>query len=192
MKIQNMNAMNFSYLLLEYYKSLNLGELEVVVILMIDHLLTNENDFVTTDILLLKMKLDSRAIDEIMANLVVKKYVEININKGKATISIRPLQKILCKMFEKSIFSDEEMKENEEKEKLREELYTRLENGFNRQLSPIEINRVDERIKSDIDEDIIYNSIKDALSQGKYSINYIDRIIVSKIKKEDKFGNKIK
>ena len=40
------NALNFSYLLLDYYKELNIKENELAVILMIDHLLSQDNEFI--------------------------------------------------------------------------------------------------------------------------------------------------
>ena len=41
-----MEALDFRYLLLEYYKKLRLSENEVMVILMIDHLLEQKNTLI--------------------------------------------------------------------------------------------------------------------------------------------------
>lgn len=186
------SALNFSYLLLDFYKSLNIKENELAVILMIDHLLNQENDFITKDELVLKMNLSEKEIDDAMTSLYTKKYIEFIVENGKAKTTIRPLKKILYKKFEQSIFSEEEIKNKEEMVNLREEVFEFLEKIFNRSLSPIEIDRADEWIKAGIDKDIIINSIKDAKKFNDLTINKIDRIILNKIKDSDKVGNEIK
>ena len=57
MKFENSSALNIIYLLLDFYKTLGLKEREVMVILMINQLLTQGNDFITSDVLSLKMNL---------------------------------------------------------------------------------------------------------------------------------------
>ena len=54
MKFESSKALDFEYLLLEFYKTLNIQEREVVIILMIEHLLKQGNDFITSDLLALK------------------------------------------------------------------------------------------------------------------------------------------
>ncbi len=186
------SALNFSYLLLDFYKSLNIKENELVVILMIDHLLNQENDFITKDELVLKMNLSEKEIDDAMTSLYTKKYIEFIVENGKAKTTIKPLKKILYKKFEQSIFSEEEIKNKEEMVNLREEVFEFLEKTFNRSLSPIEIDRADEWIKAGVEKDIIINSIKDAKKFNDLSINKIDRIILNKMKDSDKVGNEIK
>ena len=175
------NAVNFSYLLLEYYKFLNLDEKEVMVILMIDHLLSSQNDFVTVDLLSLKMNLDESQLDNIMASLIMKKYVEYKTDTGKAKTSIEPIKRILYRKFQESVLSEEELSQKEDIEDLIKNIYTTIEEGFGRTLNPIEQNRIDQWLKDEIDEDIILNSIKDALIKEKYSITYIDRLILKKL-----------
>lgn len=186
------SALNFSYLLLDFYKSLNIKENELIVILMIDHLLNQENDFITKDELVLKMNLSEKEIDDAMTSLYTKKYIEFIVENGKAKTTIRPLKKILYKKFEQSIFNEEEIKNKEEMVNLREEVFEFLEKTFNRSLSPIEIDRADEWVKAGIDKDIIINSIKDAKKFNDLTINKIDRIILNKIKDSDNVGNEIK
>lgn len=186
------SALNFSYLLLDFYKSLNIKENELVVILMIDHLLNQENDFITKDELVLKMNLSEKEIDDAMTSLYTKKYIEFIVENRKAKTTIKPLKKILYKKFEQSIFSEEEIKNKEEMVNLREEVFEFLEKTFNRSLSPIEIDRADEWIKAGVEKDIIINSIKDAKKFNDLSINKIDRIILNKMKDSDKVGNEIK
>ena len=60
-------AIDFRFLLLENYKKLKISENELVVIFMIDHLVAQGNPFITADLLSLKMSLDIKDIDNLIA-----------------------------------------------------------------------------------------------------------------------------
>lgn len=192
MKFTTSNALDFEYLLLEFYKTLNINEREVIVILMIEHLLSQGNDFITNDLLALKMKLSSKEIDESLSILFTKGYLEYKDVNGKMTTNIDNLKKSLYKEFEKSIFTEEEISRNKEIEEKRSIIFTNFTETFARNLSPIEISRIDEWIEQDVDVDIILNCLKDASRANKLNINYIDRLIINKLKDEDRLGNKLK
>ena len=64
-----MEALDFRYLLLEYYKKLDINENELSVLLMIDHLRSQKNIFITPDLLSLKMNLTTDQLDEILGGL---------------------------------------------------------------------------------------------------------------------------
>ena len=192
MKFERASALNFYYLLLEYYKELNLTENEVIVILMISHLIEQGNEFVTNDLLALKMNLSINEIDVSLSSLFTKGYVEFLTDGEKVYTSIDKIKQITYKMFEKSLFTDEENKENEELERIREKVYERFMKEFNRSLSPIEIDRIENWINDKVDENIIIDSLLEAKKRKKLSINYIDKIIISKLKSEDREGNDIK
>ena len=178
MKFENSNALDINYLLLEFYKTLGLKEREVMVVSMINHLSIQGNDFITSDLLSLKMNYTNKEIDESLSILFTKKYIEFIDNGKSLTTSINPLKKILIKMFEKSVFTDEQYEKNEELESKRELVYNKFQEAFNRSLSPIEISRIDNWIVQEVDLDIILNALKDALRANKLSISYIDRIII--------------
>lgn len=192
MNSNSASALNFSYLLLDFYKTLNINEQELVVILMIDHLRKQENEFITKDELLLKMNLSEKEIDQAMTSLYKKKYIEFSFDFGKPSTSIKPIKKILYRKFEQSIFTEEEIANKKETLQKRETVFDFLEKTFGRQLTPIEISRADEWINNDVEEDIIINSIKDSALSNRLSITYIDRLIIKKMKKEDNSGNAIK
>lgn len=67
-------ALDFKYLLLENYKRLKISELELATIFMIDHLINQGNPFVNADLLSLKMNLDVKEIDKILASLLKRNY----------------------------------------------------------------------------------------------------------------------
>ena len=72
-------ALDFRYLLLENYKKLKISENELATIFVIDHLIAQGNPFVTADLLSLKMSLDVKEIDKILASLLKKKFPRLNL-----------------------------------------------------------------------------------------------------------------
>lgn len=192
MKFSNANALNFNYILLEFYKYLNLTEDEVMVILMINHLLSQGNELINSEILSLKMNMSNDEIDNVLSKLFTKGYIEFITKDDKLYTSIDKIKSILVKCFEKSVFTDEELKENEELDQIRKEVFSIFQKEFNRSLTPIEINKIEMWITDGVKKEIIFDSLKDARNRRHLSINYIDKIIIERIRKEDNSGNDIK
>ena len=189
MKFEKVGALNIEYLLLEFYKQLNIKEREVMVILMLNHLSSQGNDFITSDLLALKMNMSLKEIDDSLSILFTKGYIEF-ITKGDKTItSLKPLQKILIKTFEKTIYTEDELEKNQNIDEIRTKVFQSFEDAFNRPLSPVEITRVDAWISDGVEMNIILDSLTDALKKDRLSIQYIDRLIISKLKDEDRDGN---
>lgn len=186
------NAINLSFVLLDFYKELGMSEDELAVILMIDHLEKDTSSLITNDLLALKMTMPIEKIDNTMTSLLIKRYIVFELENGKASISIDPLKAILFEKFEKSLFTEKEIKNNKEITIIKERVYSFIEGVFERQLTPIEINQIESWILDGISEDIIINSVKDAKNLNKLNIRYIDKIILKKIKTEDNVGNEIK
>lgn len=192
MKFESSKALDFEYLLLEFYKTLNIQEREVVIILMIEHLLKQGNDFITSDLLALKMKYDVKEIDASLSILFTKGYLEYKEVNNELHTSLDSLKKSLFKTFEKTIFTEEEISKNEIIEEKRKIIFDAFMTSFNRNLSPIEISRIDSWIEQDVDQTIILDALKDASNREKLSVMYIDRLIVNKLKEEDRDGNRLK
>ena len=76
-------AIDFRYLLIENYRKLKLNENELATIFVIDHLISQGNPFVTADLLSLKMTLDIKEIDKILAKLLTKGMFEYRAVKAK-------------------------------------------------------------------------------------------------------------
>lgn len=192
MKFESSKALDFEYLLLEFYKTLNIQEREVVIILMIEHLLKQGNDFITSDLLALKMKYDIKEIDASLSILFTKGYLEYKEVNNELHTSLDSLKKSLFKTFEKTIFTEEEISKNEIIEEKRKIIFDAFMTSFKRNLSPIEISRIDSWIEQDVDQTIILDALKDASNREKLSVMYIDRLIVNKLKEEDRDGNRLK
>ena len=83
-------AIDFRFLLLENYKKLKISENQLAIILMIDHLLSQGNPFITADLLSLKMSLDRNILCTVF-----------NGNKNNHIIKYNYDKKNLTKIFEK-------------------------------------------------------------------------------------------
>ena len=94
MKFSNANALNFNYILLEFYKYLNLTEDEVMVILMINHLLSQGNELINSEILSLKMNMSNDEIDNVLSKLFTKGYIEFITKGDKLYTSIDKIKSI--------------------------------------------------------------------------------------------------
>ena len=101
MSVTQMEALDFRYLLLEYYRKLRLNENELAVILMIDHLLGQKNSLVTPDLLSLKMSLSAKELDKIFVSLIEREFLIFDTGK-KIKVSLKPLKKKLYEVFEES------------------------------------------------------------------------------------------
>lgn len=188
----NANAINFQYLLIEYYKHMNLDEVDLVILLMIDHLTTDECKFISADDICVKTTLEHDLVDEHLSNLFLKKYIDIGNDGNSAYTSLEPIKKILYKLFQNTIFTEAELEQNSELENARNEVFDAMENLLERSLTPLEINRVEGWITSGTSKKIILDSVKDAKAKNITNINQIDRLIVKKMREEDNFGNELK
>ena len=186
------NVVNFTYLLVEFYKVLGLSENELAVILVIEHLSQQENDLITAPMISLKMNLSEKEIDEILAKLYTAKMIEIETKGNRTLTSLKPLQDMVYKAFQRSIFSEEEIEKDRELDEVRRRVLAEMEKLLNRTLSPIEVDRVNSWITEGVSEDIIMNSILDAKAKNQTSINNVDRYILYRMRREDKSGNEIK
>ena len=68
-------GVDFRYLILEYYKKLGLTETELCVLLMINHLLNQQNDWITPDMISVKTNLKTPDADRVMAGHVRKQFI---------------------------------------------------------------------------------------------------------------------
>ena len=191
MKI-NSNAINYEYLLLEYYKKLGITDLEALILLMIEHLTKDEKSLITASNLALKMGLDEEELDVIMNNLYVKGLIDIKTDNGKLITSLEPTYSKILDCLRDTILKSAEIKENKEAESAREEVINELKDALGRDLTGLEEESVTTWISSDIDKKIIINSIKDAKQLRYVDINTIDRLIIKKMRNQDNYGNELR
>ena len=178
-------ALDFQYLLLDNYKKLKLKENEVCVLLMINHLISTNNPFVTADLLSIKMSLDIKTIDSILADLLTRGFIAYETNGKRTVTTLNPLKKILFKQFQLNSFKEEDEENNRRVNEQLPNIYAEFEANLNRSLSPIEISRIREWVELGYSDELIINALKEALSRKKKSFNEIDKILLSWASRDD-------
>jgi len=178
-------AIDFRFLLLENYRKLKIDEKQLAIIFMIDHLLSQGNPFITADLLSLKMSLDIKEIDALMADLLTRGYMEYTTLNGKTVTTLNPLKEKLYREFEISISKENEVKTNEKVNAELNNIYEVFQKELGRALSPLEISRIREWVSLGYSDDRIIDALKEALSKGKKSLRSVDKILLSWAKREE-------
>ena len=176
-------AVDFRFLLLENYKKLKISENELAVIFMIDHLVSQGNPFITADLLSLKMSLDVKEIDTIIADLLTRGFMEYATLNGRTVTSLNPLKEKLFSNFAISVSKEAENKKA--KEEMLSNIYQSFEAELGRTLQPMEISTIREWVDLGYSDEIIINALKEALAQGKKSIKSVDKVLLSWAKREE-------
>ncbi len=176
-------AVDFRFLLLENYKKLKISENELAVIFMIDHLVSQGNPFITADLLSLKMSLDAKEIDTIIADLLTRGFMEYASLNGRTVTSLSPLKEKLFSNFALSVSKEAENKKA--KDEMLSNIYQSFEAELGRTLQPMEISTIREWVDLGYSDEIIINALKEALAQGKKSIKSVDKVLLSWAKREE-------
>ncbi len=172
-----MEALDFRYLLLEYYKKLRLSENDLAVILMIDHLLDQKNTLITPDLLSIRMNLKTNEIDKILVSLINRDFLTYDMSK-KVKVSLKPLKKHLYKAFQDDLVKERENTYNETKAAFLKNIYEVFEKELGRTLSPLEFSLIGEWVDQGFSDETIINALKEALSQGKKTLKAVDKILL--------------
>ncbi|MCD8204209.1 MAG: DnaD domain protein [Coprobacillus sp.] len=176
------DGLDFSYLLLENYKDLKISEDELAVILMIDHLISQDNPLITADLLSLKMNLDVSTIDSLLASLLKKHYIEYVTTWRGTVTTLDPLQEILFSEFE---FTSAKKKTSKKLQELPDNIYTKIEKELSRTLSPVEVDKISGWLALGHTEEMILDAVKEAVKRNKKSLREVDKILLSWEKKAD-------
>ena len=178
-------AIDFRFLLLENYKKLKISEDQLVVVLMIDHLLSQGNPFITADLLSLKMSLDIREIDKLVADLLTRGYLEYITVNGKTVTSLNPLKEKLFSEFKMSVSKENEINANEKVNAQLNNIFEEFQKELGRALSPLEVSRIREWVALGYTDENIIDALKEAINQGKKSLRSVDKILLSWAKRDE-------
>lgn len=178
-------AIDFRFLLIENYKKLKIQEDELATIFVIDHLIGQGNPFVTADLLSLKMTLDVKSIDKILANLITKGFFEYKVQGKKTVATLEPLKQKLYREFQLYLSREEEEKTSQRITEQLENIYQTFEELLGRSLSPVEIAKIHEWVSYGYSDKMIIDALKEALANGKRSLRSVDKILLTWSQKED-------
>lgn len=179
-----MEALDFRYLLLEYYKKLHISENELAVILMVDHLLEQKNNLITADLLALKMNLSTKELDAILVKLIEKNYLEFKVTK-KMKVSLKPLKNRLYEAFQTTLAEEQATESSNTKMAYLSNIYEVFEKTMNRTLSPLEVSTINEWVTLGHSDESIISAMREALSKGKRSFRSIDKILLQYQARDD-------
>ena len=178
-------AIDFRYLLIENYRKLKLNENEVATIFVIDHLIGQGNPFITADLLSLKMTLDVKEIDKILAKLITKGMFEYK-TVGKNTVAtLEPLKQKLYREFQLFLSKEEEEQTSTRIKEEFENVYQTFEKLLGRTLSPVEVAKIHEWISYGYSDKMIIDALKEALSKNKKSLRSVDKILLAWSQRDD-------
>jgi len=178
-------AIDFRFLLLENYKKLKISESQLVIILMIDHLVSQGNPFITADLLSLKMSLDIKEIDKLVADLLTRGFMEYTTMNGKTVTTLNPLKEKLYREFQTTISKENETNKNEIVAAQLNNIFENFQKELGRQLSPIEISTIREWVSLGYTDEVIIDALKEAVNQGKRSLKSVDKILLSWAKRAE-------
>ena len=178
-------AIDFRYLLIENYKKLKIKEDELATIFVIDHLIGQGNPFVTADLLSLKMSLDVKEIDNILANLITKGFFEYKTQDKKTIATLEPLKQKLYREFQLFLSKEEEEKSSQRITEQLENIYQTFQKLLGRSLSPVEVSKIHEWVSYGYSDNTIIDALKDALKNGKKSLRSVDKILLSWSQRDD-------
>ena len=178
-------AIDFRFLLLENYKKLKISENQLAIIMMIDHLIEHGNPFITADLLSLKMSLDIKEIDRLLADLLTRGLMEYATVNGKTVTSLKPLNEKLYREFQISVSKENEVRNNKTISDQLTNIYENFQAELGRSLSPTEVSTIREWVAMGYTDEIIINALKEAISQGKKSIKSVDKILLTWAKREE-------
>ena len=171
------DAIDYRYLLIEYYKKLRLTENELSVILVIEQLLQQKNTLITPDLLTLKMNLDVKEIDKIFVSLIERGLLQFDTGK-KIKVSLKPLNKKLFKLFQEEMAQDLEERNNKEKAANIEKVKKTFEAELKPELSPLEKSLISDWLAHGYTADQIIDAMRECLSKGKKTFKAIDKTLL--------------
>jgi len=178
-------AIDFRYLLIENYRKLKLNENELATIFVIDHLISQGNPFVTADLLSLKMTLDIKEIDKILAKLLTKGMFEYKTIGKNTVATLEPLKQKLYREFQLFLSKEEEEKSSTRIKEELENVYTNYEKLLGRSLSPVEVAKIHAWISFGYSDKTIIDALKEALSKNKKTLRSVDKILLSWSQRDD-------
>jgi DNA replication protein len=179
------SAVSFRYALLDSYKKLQISEEDLVVLLMIDHLLEMGNPLVTADSLSMKMNYKVQDLDRIMVSLVKRGLLSYDTSSGSMKTSLDGLKNLVYAEFQKSVERQQAGLLSTPRAERLSDLVKFFESKLERTLTPLETQTMGEWIEAGYSDEMIRDSLLDALQEKKRNLRAVDKILKAKRRDED-------
>ena len=181
-----MDAIDWRMILVDNYKKLGLNENELSIILVTNSLIQKGVDFITPDIIALKMTLDFQEIDTCFTNLIKKDILTLD-GSDKIQISIEPLKKRLIEIFYEELKKETSSTTNRDQS----DIYVLFETEFGRALSQFEINTIKDWFEQGNSAATIKEALNVATLAKVKTIRYIDKVLLEWKRREELAKNGI-
>ena len=175
-----MDAIDWRMILVDNYKRLGLNENELSIILVTNSLIQKGVNFITPDIIALKMTLDFQEIDTCFTNLIKKNILTLSGNE-KIQISIEPLKKQLMEIFYEELKKEDLSTSSKDLNNI----YVLFENEFGRALSQFEVNTINDWFEQGNSLEAIKEALNIATLAKVKTIRYIDQILLGWKRREE-------
>lgn len=170
------NIIDFEKLLIDKYCFLGLDEIEVIILVKLNKLLSSGNKF-SIDYFTKNMAITEDVIREKLVVLINNQFIDLKLVNKSEIYSLEDTFKRLASLLEKEELEEEKEDLNTDCAKV----VALLEKEFKKILSPLELELVHKWIYEDkFDYSKVYNAIIETLKYKKTSVQYVDVILNKK------------
>ncbi|HHX16703.1 MAG TPA: DnaD domain protein [Mollicutes bacterium] len=165
-EVMKTRSVHIPMFLLKNYKSLNINELEMIVLC----LLMDESSIVDYTKIASSLNIESQDVLLIINNLNEKGLVEVNVVKNEQGIMEEhiSIDNLYNKLALTMIGEEKESASN---------IYETFEREFGRTLSSMEYEIISGWLESNYKEEVIVEALREAVYNGASNLRYIDRIL---------------
>ena len=181
-----MDAIDWRMILVDNYKKIGLNENELSIILVTNSLIQKGVQFITPDIIALKMTLEFNEIDTCFTNLIKKDILTLE-GKNEIQISIEPLKKKLIEIFYEEMKKEAPSSQNKEQN----DIFVLFETEFGRALSQFEVNTIKDWFEQGNNAATIKEALNVATLAKVKTIRYIDKVLLEWKRREELAKNGI-
>ncbi len=175
------DAIDWRMILVDNYKKLGLNENELSIILVTNSLIQKGVDFITPDIVALKMTLDFQEIDSCFTNLIKKDILTIDGTNKKIQVSIEPLKKRLIEIFYEELKKETDVPSSKD----RNDIFVLFETELGRALSQFEVNTINDWFEQGNSIATIKEALNVATLAKVKTIRYIDKVLLEWKRREE-------
>lgn len=163
-------SINIPIYVLRMYREFNLNVDEIVLLFF---LYDKDSEVFNPKLIADSLNLDLLKVMDLVSKIADKGLINVVTKENEAKIKEEVLD--LSPLFNKITMNV--IKELNEKSKEDINIYNTIEKEFNRKLSPMECEMVDDWMKNNYNVDLICEAIREATLNGVSSLRYIDKIL---------------
>lgn len=186
-KLIEEEIIDFDKMLLKNYKKIGLSEIEAFLLIELNNQKKHGETFISPSKLVKKLTVTEEKLLQTLDGLIKKKYLVIRLVKhdNEKETEDFSLDNTVSKLIDvyKNQIKHEVIDSDKTYDTLEEQVVDLLEDHFQKQLKPLEIELIQKWINEDnytIDD--IKRAILDAIKANKSTISYVDGVLLKKSK----------